>query len=83
MTLGRHPRAAFLAACAVLACLIPVGIGSEIPTLQELLNQVILQRDDGASTPSISGWLLTRSTVFRCSCRSSNGGPAFGPYHAA
>ena len=42
----KYPRAAVLAACAVLACLIPVGVSAQNPGIQELLNRVDrLQRE--------------------------------------
>ena len=42
----KYPRAAVLAACTVLACLIPVGVSAQNPGIQELLNRVDrLQRE--------------------------------------
>ena len=42
----KYPRAAVLAACVVLACLIPVGVSAQNPGIQELLNRVDrLQRE--------------------------------------
>ena len=42
----KYPRAAVLAACTVLACLIPVGVSAQNPGLQELLNRADrLQRE--------------------------------------
>ncbi|HCH55768.1 MAG TPA: tol-pal system protein YbgF [Rhodospirillaceae bacterium] len=42
----KYPRAAVVAACTVLACLIPVGVSAQNPGIQELLNRVDrLQRE--------------------------------------